>query len=203
VCDHGEAADDREGWLLRSSGRRRSSVTCGMIAARSGLCVTSSVEPLSRLGREQLVDRLAGRAIGVAGRLVGQEQRRLEHHRAGERDAALAARQLARPVGEAFTSPTPARMPPAAAPVAIRWISAGIITFSSAVKSGRGGGTEHEADPAVGNSASRDADIVVSSSPLNRIDPEVGRSSVPRICRNVDLPTPRGTDDGDHLRPPA
>ena len=55
---------------------------------------------------EQLVDRLAGRAIEVAGRLVGEEQRRLEHHGAGERDALLlAAGQLARPVGEAMREP--------------------------------------------------------------------------------------------------
>ena len=51
---------------------------------------------------EQLVDRLAGRAIEVAGRLVGEQQRRLEHHRARERHALLlAAGQLARPVREA------------------------------------------------------------------------------------------------------
>jgi len=40
------------------------------------------------------------------------------------------------------------------------------------------------------NSESRLGLIVVSSSPSNLIDPEVGRSSVPRIWRNVDLPTP-------------
>jgi hypothetical protein len=40
---------------------------------------------------EQIVDRLAGRAVEVAGGLVGEEQRRLEDHRARERDALLLA----------------------------------------------------------------------------------------------------------------
>src|SRR5690606_30291805 len=40
------------------------------------------------------------------------------------------------------------------------------------------------------NSASRLGLIVVSSSPSNLIEPDVGRSSEPRIWRNADLPTP-------------
>ena len=74
---------------------------------------------------------------------------------------------------------------------AMRWISAGIMTFSSAVKSGsRWWNWNTKPILRLRNSASRDADIIVSSSPSNWIDPEVGRSRVPSSCRNVDLPTP-------------
>src|SRR6266508_5922696 len=53
--------------------------------------------PLSVQSGEQLQDRRAGRRIEIAGRLVGQQERRIVGQRAGNRGALLlAARQSSR-----------------------------------------------------------------------------------------------------------
>jgi hypothetical protein len=55
---------------------------------------------------EELDDLLAGAVIEVAGGLVGEEQRRVHHKRAGQRGPLLlAARQLAWPMGQPVREP--------------------------------------------------------------------------------------------------
>jgi hypothetical protein len=69
----------------------------------SGSCVTSTiVMPLRPELLEQRHDLEAGARVEVAGRLVGEDQARLGHERARDRDALLlAARELVRRVVEA------------------------------------------------------------------------------------------------------
>ena len=64
----------------------------------------TEVRPCSRCISLQQVVQVLGRVlVEIAGRLVGQEERRPHHERAGDRDALLlAARQHARPVLEAL-----------------------------------------------------------------------------------------------------
>ena len=98
---------------------------------------TTAVMPRSRFtSRKQLVDALAGGGVEVAGGLVGEQQRRLEHQRAGQRHPLrLAARQLARAVVDAGAQPHPleqlARALASRPAGPCRWISAGIATFSA------------------------------------------------------------------------
>ena len=57
---------------------------------------------------QQTLHAFAGRGIEVAGRLVGEHRARLLHDRACDRDALLlAARELARPVGETLRRADP------------------------------------------------------------------------------------------------
>ena len=82
-------------------------------AATSASCVTRTIVlPAScRLGEEGH-DLDAGLRVEVAGRLVGQQDRRIVHERARDRDAlALAAGQLVRPVRLAIRSARPWRAP--------------------------------------------------------------------------------------------
>ena len=90
---------------------------------------------------QELVDALAGGRVEVAGGLVGQQQRGLEHQRARQRHPLrLAARELARAVVHARAQPHPlqqlARASHRGRARPCRWISAGMATFSSAVNSG-------------------------------------------------------------------
>ena len=79
------------------------------VAAISGSWVmTTSVVPLALQPAQQLHDLGAGAAVEVAGRLVGEHQRRLADD--GPRDRhplPLAAGQLVRPVAEPVPEPDP------------------------------------------------------------------------------------------------
>ena len=86
--------------------------------------------------REQQIDHLlAGLAIEIAGRLVGQQQRRLRRESAGDGDALLlAARKLRGVMLHRSLSPTAASPAAAAAKASPRPASSsGTATFSSAV----------------------------------------------------------------------
>ena len=81
----------------------------------------------------------AGRRVEVAGRLVGQHDRRIVGERARDRDALLlAARQLRRIVMRAIGQPNLVEQLPARARTASRRpaISIGTRTFSNAVSDG-------------------------------------------------------------------
>ena len=85
---------------------------------------------------EQVVDdRLAGRAVEIAGRLVGQQQRRAGDKGARDRDTLLlAAGKLPRIMPEAMPEPDPASAASASAKASRRPASSsGIATFSRAV----------------------------------------------------------------------
>ena len=86
---------------------------------------------------EQAVDdEPAGRAVEIAGRLVGEQQRGLGNQGARDRHALLlAARKLPGIMAEAMAEPDPRERRPAAASKASRRpaSSSGIATFSSAV----------------------------------------------------------------------
>ena len=73
------------------------------------------------------------------------------------------------------------------------WTRPGIITFSSALNSGRRW-WNWKTKPMVRlrSSARREPGIAVTSSPARRMDPRVGTSSVPMQWRSVDLPAPEG-----------
>ena len=112
-------------------------------AASLGLCVAmTDVRPLLAVHLpQQIVQRFGGVLVEIAGRLVGEQQRRAHDQRARDRDALLlAARQHARPVLEALA---PARLAPGAASRAARHSACGrramrigISAFSTAVNSG-------------------------------------------------------------------
>ena len=80
------------------------------------------------------------RAIEIAGRLVGEHDRRLRHQRARDgRALPLAAGELSRAMLEPRASPTRSsscRARARASSTGMRRISNGIATFSSAVNSG-------------------------------------------------------------------
>ena len=105
-CPGGRAGRCRA--VARRRGRRaaRSSRRRAPRARRS--CVTStSVRPRSRLtAHEQIDDLPAGGAVEIAGRLVGEQDRRIVGERARDRDALLlAARELRRIVMPAVRQP--------------------------------------------------------------------------------------------------
>ncbi len=86
------------------------------------------------------MDFVGGMRIEVAGRFVGQHQLRPQHHRARDRDALLlAAREFGGPAMSLSLEPDQlqhlGRARLRISWSAIRAISPGIITFSSALKS--------------------------------------------------------------------
>ena len=91
--------------------------------------ITTTVVPAACSSRSSSSTAGAGGRVEVAGRLVGQQQRRLADHRPGDRHPLpLAAGQLVRPVVEPVAQPDPvqrAPRPAAAAPAAVRRRRAG------------------------------------------------------------------------------
>ena len=87
--------------VVRTTRPSRSAIATSATAASSGSCVTSTSVVL-RVAvdvEQQLDDLMPGRAVEVAGRLVGEQDRRIVGERAGDRDALLlAARELRRVV---------------------------------------------------------------------------------------------------------
>ena len=154
---------------------------------------------------EQRHDRGAGGAVEVAGRLVGEHDRRLADERARDRDAlTLAARELCRAKPSPWPRPTLASASAACSrrsgdaapgveqPVARR------SPAPSRARRGRTAGTRtrsasRAAPRAHGPSAARHRGRSAARCP------ELGRSSVPIRCSKVDFPEPDGPDDRDQL----
>ena len=145
---------------------------------------------------EQQVDHLpAGRLVEIAGRLVGDENRRIGRQRAGERDALLLAagqlrRIVSKPFGEAdrgqFVARSrearPRRRPAPAAPrrsPAPSWSGSDERTGTRCRHCGR------ESAPAHPRRAPR-------SSPATMIEPVSARSSPAITISSVDFPEPDG-----------
>ena len=114
----------------------------GRAAATSASWVMSTIVPPRAVERaEDAHDLGAGVAVEVAGRLVGQDERRARDQRPGDRDALLlAAGELGRLVVEPVAEPDPlergARRARARSRRETPWYSSGVATFSSAVVRG-------------------------------------------------------------------
>ena len=111
------------------------------MAASSASCVTRTiVVPRAAMNlAQQLHDVAAGGGVEVAGRLVGQHDRRIVGQRAGERDPLLfASRQLRRVVMRAAGQSDlfEQRLRPARRTSGAPAISIGTATFSYAVSDG-------------------------------------------------------------------
>ena len=146
-------------------------------------------------GEQELDDLAAGRLVEIAGRLVGDQDRRIRRERAGERDALLlAAGELGRivvePVAQADRGKLrAARSNASGAPAS----SSGTATFSSAVMVGIRWNdwntmpTWRPRKRASASSSSRPR-----SSPATATVPVSGRSSPAATISRVDLPEPDG-----------
>ena len=118
--------------------------TRGIDSAKSRLCVTTTiVVPCFSVDlEEELVHRAARRRVEVAGRLVGEHELRRQDQRAREGDALLlAAGELARAVRARAARADLGEQRRARGPSISCWLwpwmSPGIITFSSALNSGK------------------------------------------------------------------
>ena len=154
--------------------------------------------PLGLQFQQQFGDRPGRRAIEIAGRLVGQQQRRLADQRPGDRHPLpFAAGKLGRPMVEPLAPVRRGRAtrPPAAGRPAVAAPSArnGTSTFSSTVHCGSNDALETRTRFCrLRNAASSASSSANGSSPPSRTLPEVGGSSVPRIDSSVLLPDPLG-----------
>ncbi len=86
----------------------RSSITRSATSSMAGSCVaTMAVTPsLAHQAPQQTHDSVAGLRVQLAGRLIGQQQRRLVGQRAGDGDPLLlATRQLVRPMVRPIRQP--------------------------------------------------------------------------------------------------
>ena len=190
----------------RPSRRRRRSAVAHLRPAAAGRpaisrswVMTTTVVPAACSSRSSVHHPGAGRGVEVAGRLVGQQQRRVADHRAGDRDPLpLAAGQLVRPVVEPVAQADPVQRrlgPPPPLAAAARRRRAGRRRRCPA--RGTPGGEvellEHEADPAA-PAAPTAAGRTASPRRARRCArcPRTGRSSVPIRCSMVDLPEPDG-----------
>ena len=152
------------------------------------------VQPL-----EQAEDLLAGRAVEVAGRLVGDDQRRVGNERAGDRHPLLlAARQLVRTVIARGRRVRPARAPVSTRSPALAARQRGEQQRQLDVVERRQHRhqvveLEDEADvrgAPRGEFARRESRAM--STPATRISPEVGLSMPATRLSSVDLPEPDG-----------
>ncbi len=154
---------------------------------------------------QQREDVRAGAAVEVAGRLVGEQDRRPPDERAGDRDPlALAARELRgrvrQPVREADVVERLARPRP---PLrsgrrrcrAARWRR---CRARSSRRAGRTAGRRTRSPCARSAASARSPSFAVSS-PATWTSPADWRSSVPITCSSVDLPRARRPDHGDGL----
>ena len=176
--------------------RRRT--TRSQRAPSAASCVTStSVVPRSSMaGEQQIDDLLAGALVEIAGRLVGDQDRRIGRQRARQRDALLlAAGQLRRIMMQRArrVRPRPARARARSSASATPASSSGTATFSSAVMVGmrwKDWKTMPTLRPRKRASASSSS--VPRSRPRRRRVPVSGRSSPAITISRVDLPEPDG-----------
>ena len=186
--------------VLEPITRRRASGPAGAAPAaisRSWV-ITTTVVPAACSSRSSCHHPGAGRGVEVAGRLVGQQQRRVADHRPGDRRPAAARRRTARAAGGragARGRPAPARpRPAAAAPPAGRPGRAGRRPRCPAPRTPAARWNCWNTKPIrVARSAdSSRSDSRATSCPSIRTVPAVGRSRVPIRCSIVDLPEPDG-----------
>ena len=168
-------------------------------AATSWSCViTTIVVPSAFSSAQQRQHVLAGARVEVAGRLVGEHDRRASHQGARDRHPlALAARQLGRRVREPVAEPDALQRGRGGAPSLAR---AGCRRTAarrrrcrprSARRAGRTAGTRTRSGATAVPTGCR-SDRRTTSTPSSSTSPTVGRSSVPITCSSVDLPEPDG-----------
>ena len=156
---------------------------------------------------EQQIDHLrAGGLVEIAGRLVGDQDRRIGRERAGERDALLLAagklrRIMMQPLGQADLGQFLARAvgTASAAPAS----SSGTATFSSAVMVGirwKDWNTMPTLRPRKRASASSSSRR--RSEPATTIEPVSARSSPASTISSVVLPEPGRADQANRLAAP-
>ena len=147
-------------------------------------------------GEQQIDDLPAGGLVEIAGRLVGDQDRRAGRQRAGERHALLlAARQLGRIMAAAARQARPpqARRARARAASATPASSSGTATFSSAVMVGirwNDWNTMPTLRPRKRASASSSSAPKVLAGDRHRAG--IGRSRPAMTISSVDLPDPEG-----------
>ena len=145
----------------------------------------------------QREDLVAGRGVEVAGRFVGEQDRRIDRQRAGDRDAlALAARELVGQVLQAVAE-LHERQQLARALVDFPARPATQVQRQADVLEARQRRQqveelEDEADLVAADARQPSSDRPASASPSTRTSPEVGRSRPPTRFSSVDLPEPDG-----------
>ena len=154
-------------------------------------------------GEQQVDDLPAGGLVEIAGRLVGDQDRRIGRERAGERHALLlAAGKLAPDSGAAARQARPRRVRARARSMASATpaSSSGTATFSSAVMVGirwKDWNTMPTLRPRKRASASSSSASEVLARDRDRAG--VGRSSPAITISSVDLPEPDGPDQANRL----
>ena len=150
--------------------------------------------------REHVVHLVGGRAVELAGRLVGEEDLRPVSERGAERDALLlAARELGRVARRASLRGRPARAArrPAAGARAARCRAGRAAARRARARSARARAHARSAGrrsrgASSGTSTRRRAGSLPRSSPCTRTTPADGRSSPASSRSSVDLPEPLG-----------
>ena len=143
-------------------------------------------------------DDVGGRLVEIAGRLVGEHQRRAVGERPGDRDALLlAARQLRRAMVEPLAEPSAASSCSARVRAASGVGAADQLRQDDILAARRtraaDGGTDRRSRAARGAAAVRPSSSrFAASSPASRIEPSNPPSSSPTACSRVDLPEPDG-----------
>ena len=146
-------------------------------------------------GEHQVHDRLAGGAVEVAGRLVGQQQAGCRGEGAGQGDPLLlAAGELAGQVGQPVTQPDRAQIGlGAVGGIGAPASSSGTATFSSAVMVGIRWNAWNTMPMRRGRiRASASSDIAVMLLPGDATLPELARSSPASTISRLVLPEPEG-----------
>ena len=185
----------------------RISTRRGSDAAISRSCVmTTIVVPVGVQLAQQREDLRARLRVEVAGRLVGEDDRRPADERAGDRDAlALAAGELRSGGGASRCRARRGRAPPAPRRAARRQATPrveqpvrDVVERGHARRAGRTAGRRSRSRaPAARRARRRRASRRRRRRPRRR--PSLGRSSVPMMCSSVDLPEPGRPDDRDEL----
>ena len=144
---------------------------------------------------EQIVDdRLAGRTVEIAGRLVGQQERRTGDKGAGDRDGLLlAARKLSRIMPQPMPGPTLSAPPrPAPRRRAARPVRAGSRHLARRHRRQQMEALEH--DPDMIPPQPRQAALVEHGEilPGDHVRPALGRSMPATTIIRLDLPDPDG-----------
>ena len=180
------------------AGRRAATSRASASAASSASCVTSTSVGLPRAVHveQQLHDVPAGRGIEVAGRLVGQHDRRIVGERARDRHALLfAARELRRVVMAAIRQPHfLEQLPRPRRPRRAAWrfpSARGCSRTRSATARGERTGRRSRSSRRAASPA-RLRRACVMSVPSIRISPVLGASSPASSPSSVDLPLPDG-----------
>ena len=156
------------------------------------------VAPAAMQLAQQLHHRFAVLRVEVAGRLVGEQDRRVAGHRPRHRDALLlAARELRRDGASRGAPCPPARAPPAPAacarPTACRGRSAAARRSRSTVRSPiRLKLWKMNPISRLRTRARSRSGRSATGLPFEQVLPSVGVSSSPRIESSVDLPQPDG-----------